>query len=256
MKLQPIERKKRWLIIICILLLVILCMGTSWLIIRAGTQTGKDQNSAHYNVSATAATHATATALAQPLFQDNFANNTHGWSTNNLSGYTRAIQNNQLLLTNTNHTVLVESLPTTTTFTNFSLTTTLTLAQADSADSVGLYLRGDSNLDHDYRIDIFGNTTYAVGKESLDTNNNVINTFLIPPTSSAFLHPVGQPNTLTVTMDGIQLTEEINGHLVASLTDSDYTHGQIALFVSNSDISESTTAAFSSITIYSLLPEK
>jgi hypothetical protein len=254
--MQKLMKRRRFLfVLVCALLLLLLSLGTFWVVGRVRSTKENTQTTPTRPASATANAHATATALARPLFVDYFTNNKHGWSTDDVAGFTRTVQDNMLTLTDTNHTVLVESLPTNLTFKNFSLTTTFTLTQAEENDSVGLYLRGDSNLDHDYRIDIFGNSTYAISKESLDVQNNNVSTFLIPPTTSSFLNPVGQQNTLAVTMNDIELTMQLNGHLVGSITDADYKQGQIALFVSNSANSASTTATFSSIAIYPL-PEQ
>jgi len=191
----------------------------------------------------------TLTPTPQPLFSDNFADNSKGWYVSDVSGYTRTVSNNRLTLSATNHKILVESVPANQTFDDFTLTTTVTLLQADANDSVGLYMRGDSNLDHDYRIAISGNTMYSISKESLDANNEQVVSYLVPPTHSAALHPLGQANTLTVTMQGPALTLSINGTTVTSIIDTDYTHGQIALFVANGSTSDGVTAAFSSIEI-------
>ena len=254
--IQKLMKRRRYVIaLVCVLLLLILSTGAVWFVTRVNGTKGIMQTTPTRPVPAAAYARATATALATPLFIDDFTNNKHGWSTDDVTGFTRSVQNNTLTLIDTNHTVLVESLPTNVTFKNFSLTATFTLTQADEHDSIGLYLRGDSNLDHDYRINIYGNSTYAMSKESLDTQNNVVTTFLIPPTHTSFLNPIGQQNMINVTMNDIELTMQLNGHLVGSVTDADYKQGQIALFVSNSPASESTTATFSYIAIYPL-PEQ
>jgi len=154
-----------------------------------------------------------------------------------------------LELTDTNHKSLIESLPTTHSFDDFSLTTTLTLEQGDKNDSVGVYLRGDSNLDHDYRINIFGNNTYAISKEYLDSNNAPQSLYLVPPTHLPQLKPLGAPNIVTVIMDGPTLQLLVNGKVVNTISDPDYTKGQIALFVTNGTTSQGVTAIFSSIQI-------
>ena len=254
--IQKFMKRRRFLLIFsCVLLLLILSADILWSMTHAESTGHNIPTSPTRLATATAYAHATATTLTQPLFIDDFANNKHGWSTDDVAGFTRDVQNGTLMLTNTNHTTLVESLPTNITFKNFALTTTFALTQANDDDSVGLYLRGDSNLDHDYRINIYGNATYAISKETLNGQNDVVSTFLIPPTQTSFLNPIGQQNTLAITMNGIELTMVLNGHLVGSITDDSYTHGQIALFVSNSPVSESTSATFSYISIYPL-PEE
>lgn len=192
----------------------------------------------------------TPSLTPQPLFSDNFIDNKNGWYTGDVSGYTRIINNNLLTLSDTNHQLLTESLPASTTFDNFTITTTFTLLKADVHDSVGLYLRGDSNLDHDYRVEVFGDTSYAISKESLDATHNQAITYLVGPAHTTALKPLGQQNTLAVIMKGPSLVLLINNIIVNTLTDSDYTRGQIALFVNNSETSDGVTAVFSSIVVY------
>lgn len=195
----------------------------------------------------------TAQGTMLPLFSDDFVDNSKGWSVANVAGYTRMLQDGALTLSDTTHTVLVESVPTRTTFTNFSLTTAFTFTQGDENDSVGLYLRGDSNLDHDYRIDIFDNNTYAISKEALDANDTLEQTYLVQPSHTPFLKPMGQKNVLAISMQGPTMVVQINGKTVHSVTDMDYTHGQIALFVSNGQTSSGVAAKFHNLVIYPLL---
>jgi hypothetical protein len=191
----------------------------------------------------------------QPLFYDDFTGPNQGWYLDSLAGYTRIIMNDSLVLEDANHSVLTESLPTTQTFSNYTLSVDFTMLQANAADSIGVYLRGDSNLDHDYRIDIYGNNTYSVSKEYLDANKVPQATFLVAPTMAWPLLPLGQQNVLTVTMQGPEMDISINGTMVNTVIDSDYTSGQIALFVQNSASSSGVKAAFSSVSVTSL-PEQ
>lgn len=184
-----------------------------------------------------------------PLFSDDFVDNSKGWATGDVSGYTRVVGNQMLLLTATNHKMLIESIPTSTTYSDFSLTITFKLIMADAQDSMGLYLRGDSNLDHDYRIDIFGNNTYSISKETLDSEDNSQTINLAGPVQNAHLAPERQTNTLTMIMKGSQLTLILNGTVVQTLTDTDYKQGQIALFVSHGPASAGVSAVFNSIEI-------
>ncbi|HEV2663251.1 MAG TPA: family 16 glycoside hydrolase [Ktedonobacteraceae bacterium] len=190
-----------------------------------------------------------ATATPTPLFSDDFVDNTKGWYISNVAGYTRMLMVSGLELTDTNHKSLIESLPTTHSFDDFSLITTLTLEQGDKNDSVGVYLRGDSNLDHDYRINIFGDNTYSISKEYLDTNNAPQSLYLVPPTHLPQLKPLGAPNKVTIIMQGSIMQLLINDTYVNTLSDPDYTKGQIALFVTNGTTSQGVTAIFSSIEI-------
>jgi len=192
----------------------------------------------------------TTFSTPQPLFFDNFADTSKGWSLSSVSGYTRSIDNNTLTLADANHKILTESLPTNTIYNDFMITVSFTLLQANNDDSVGLYVRGDSNLDHDYRIDIFGDSSYAISKEFLDANNALQAKALVSQTKTTALHPVGLQNNVTVAMKGSVLILQINGSLINSIVDTDYTTGQIALFVQNSNSSSGVEASFSSVAVY------
>jgi hypothetical protein len=192
---------------------------------------------------------AAITPSPTPFFADNFADNSQGWYISNVVGYKRSLTSNGLMLTNTNTNPMIESLPINHKFDDFIMTTTLTLMQGDKNDSVGVYLRGDSNLDHDYRIDIFGNTMYAISKEYLDTTNAPQILYLVPPSHSFSLKPRGETNTVTIIMKGPTMLLLINGKLVNAIIDEDYTRGQIALFVAHGATSSGVTAIFNSIEI-------
>lgn len=238
-------------IIIVLLSLLILLSGITLLVFKTrenpqGNVQGNHPKSATKIPTPTAS----ATLTPQPLFVDNFLDNKKGWYTGSVDGYARSLDSNGLTLTDTNHKVLTESLPTNQLFDNVIITTTFTLQNADKNDSVGLYIRGDSNLDHDYRIELFGNNMYAISKESLDATNHPQITYLAGPTHTAALKTTGQQNTLVITMNGAVLTLQINGVLVNTVIDDDYTRGQIALFVANGTTSSGVTALFSSISVY------
>ncbi len=187
-----------------------------------------------------------------PLFFDDFIASGKQWALsgqNDTSGYLRTMDNDQLILSDANHKILIESLPTSAIFSDFSFTTTFTLLKGDENDSVGFYLRGDSNLDHDYRVDIFGNNRFAISKELLNPDETARTNILDGPTSSSLLLSKNQTNTLTVMMKGPFVVLVINGTIAASLVDADYSHGQIALFVNNGPTSDGVSASFSSVRV-------
>ena len=192
----------------------------------------------------------TGQSIAKPLFTDDFGDVNNGWAVGSASGYTRVINDGTLTLANENHTILTESLPTDLTFDDFSLTVTFTLLQATAGDSMGLYIRGDTNLDHDYRIDFYVNGTYTISKEYLDTQDLPQETFLQPSTFTSSLRPMGESNTVTVMMKGPTMVLIMNKHVIKTTTDDAYTSGQIALFVHNSLASNKVEATFSSVVVY------
>ncbi len=249
--MKRIENKKRvQRALLYSIALLVLISGGVFLTLRFTH--GKAYTSSPQQKTSTPTQLPTVQGTIQPLFSEDFVDNSNGWSVVNVAGYTRMLQDDALTLSSTTHNVLVESIPTRTTFTNFSLTTAFTFVQGDGNDSVGLYLRGDSNLDHDYRVDIFGNNAYAISKEALDESNTLEQTFLVRPSHTSLLKPIGQKNVLAVSMQGPVMVVQVNGRTLSSLTDISYTHGQIALFVSNGQTSSGITAKFHNLTIYPL----
>src|SRR5256885_9066697 len=231
-----------------VFLLIMVISGTIFFYVQGkNSKTSSNGNSAVSPTArkATPTPTPTAQSTPQPLFSDDFTDKSKGWYLGSASGYTRVIDNNTLTLADSNHTILTESLPTNTSFDDFMVRVTFTILQANQDDSMGLYLRGDSNLDYDYRIDIYGNNTYAISKEFLDASKSQQVEFLVSPSAATALKLVGQPNTITAIMKGPELVLLINGTLVNSVTDTDYTSGQIALFVQNSEISSEVEASFS-----------
>jgi hypothetical protein len=198
----------------------------------------------------------TTNATPKALFSDNFANNKKGWATGNDSGFSRNITNNALVLVenNQNH-ILPEPLPSNSTFSDFTVTATFTFNQGDKNDSVGIYMRGDSNLDHDYRVDINGDKTYAIAWEYIDSSNAPRQQFIVNATNSSAIKPIGQQNTVTVIMKGSQLVLLVNGTKVKSISDTNYTSGQIALYVAHGTTSSGAQASFSSVVVYPPPPQ-
>jgi hypothetical protein len=251
--------KRKWPLmgIICLLLLVLVSAIFFVPSIKGDGSSVSHSSSRHLGQAATAdittpTLNATSSVTPTPLFFDDFIASNQGWALsgeNDTSGYLRTRVNNQLVLSDTNHQILIESLPTDVTFSDFSLTVAFTLLKGDENDSVGLYLRGDSNLDHDYRIDIFGDNRFAIKKELLNPDKTVQTNILKGPTPSSLLLPKNQVNTLTVMMKGPFMVLAINGTIVASLIDADYARGQIALFVNNGSTSDGVSASFSSVRV-------
>jgi len=190
------------------------------------------------------------TPPAQAVFYDTFINNALGWSITNEAGYIRTVANGKLTLTDTNpNTTLVESLPTTAIYDNFMVAIDLTVLNAGNKDSAGIYVRGDSNMDHDYRIEINGDNTFDIAKEYLDSSKKPHTTILVGPLPSPALNPPGMQNTIRVIMVGAQLLLFINNIEVSSISDSDYTTGQIALFARTGEASNGVSVSFSRVEV-------
>jgi len=247
--------------------LVLVCLVTAVVILLGGSLFGilwKRGNGTPGGAQATASPTPTATPTWMPtavtpppnsLFYDTFQNNSHGWSLASNDGYYRILVNNSLILANTNpNTPMIESVPTSTNLTDYMISVDFTINRGDAHDSVGLYLRGDSRLDHDYRIDINGNKTLDVAKEWIDPQATQPDqeTMLRNPIRTSLLNPLGQQNTLSVTLLGPKLTIVLNNETLFTLIDSSYTSGQAALFVRHGSSSSGVNVSFSRVEIDSL----
>ncbi len=184
-----------------------------------------------------------------PLFYEDFLDNSKGWALTNSPDFTRALDDDKLTLAVTNHNILTETVPTSTVFGDCTIDIRFTLLKADANDSVGVYVRGDGLLFHDYRVDIFGNNTVALRKEYLDADKKPQTLEFEKTARVAALASIGKPNTLSLIMKGPYIMLQINGKTIKTIVDSDYTRGQIALFVNNGPTSDGVTAVFSSVKI-------
>jgi hypothetical protein len=190
------------------------------------------------------------TPPAQSEFYDTFKNNALDWSVSSTAGYYRTVKPGTLTLVNTNvGTTMVESLPTNSTFDNCTVIVNLTILRASSDDSIGVYVRGDTNLEHDYRIDLNGNGTFDIAKEYLDLRNSPQSVILLGPKIDSALNPQGKRNTITVTMIGSQLQLFINNVKVGDVIDNDYIDGQVALFTHLGEDSQDVAVSFSKVEI-------
>ena len=190
------------------------------------------------------------TPPAQSEFYDTFKNNAQNWSVSNASGYDRMISHGGLTLTNTNqNSTLIESIPNNSSFANCTVIVDLTMLRVGPSDSVGIFFRGDTNLEHDYRIDLYGDGTFDIVKEYLDTTNNPQFVVLAKAKINNILKPLGSPNTILLAMDGPQMRVYINNLRVSAVTDSAYTAGQIALFAQANGESPEVQVFFSRVEI-------
>jgi hypothetical protein len=254
------RKYRRLLVWVALILFVVLCAsaisnaqirrgGNSIAGIATSTVTKVATKS---SITPTVASTPTVVQTPVPLFAEDFNNNHNGWAVNTAE-YVRTLSNGKLTLSVTNHTILTESVPIATPLSNFTLSTDFTLQKAGPHDRMGLYLRGDGNLDYDYRIDVYGNNTITINKESLDATGVSQSAVLATISSKdSILNPVGQQNYLMVEMNGPDITLWINGVEVKTLQDYDYTHGQADLFVENVEPSKVATVTFSSLDITSI----
>jgi hypothetical protein len=255
---RPLRPPNTIFITSIIILLLALSTGSFFLVKSQGDAAGHTMSTVSPTIPTTTTPTPTATSNEmyletpppQAVFYDTFLNNALGWSITNEVGYIRTLANRRLTLTDTNpNTTLVESLPTNAIYDNFMVTVDLTILYAGENDSVGIYVRGDSNMDHDYRIEINGDNTFDIANEYLDASKNPGATILNGPLPSSALNPPRMQNTIRVIMVGAQLLLFINNTEVTSISDSDYTTGQIALFARAGKASNGVSVSFSRVEV-------
>lgn len=191
-----------------------------------------------------------------PLFAETFANNSKQWDMQSMPGrYLVSIKNGNLILEDDDNKLFPMLLPGGKNFTNFKLIVNATLSKGDQGNGYGLCLRGTTDsggyLTAYYRIELYGNRTYAVFKVATDANGNTSSTTLVDTTAHAAIKPVGQSNQIVVIANGSKITLIINGQTVQTFSDTSYASGAIALFVSNlPGTHPGSQATFSHLAIY------
>ena len=248
---QAVERKRITYIIFIALIVVLLLLSTGSFLFIIGNNGSKSVITIGTSTPTPSPTPIyLETPPVQSEFYDTFKNNAQDWSVSSTEGYYRSIEPGELTLANTNvNTTMVESLPTNSTFDNGTIIVNLIILQANTNDSVGLYLRGDTNLEHDYRIDLNGNGTFDIAKEYLDSKNNPQSIILFGPKSDTPLNSQGMRNTITLTMNGSRLQLFINNQRVGVVIDSDYEDGQVALFARLGKSSKKVAVGFTKVEI-------
>lgn len=249
-----VKRKMSAVILACVTLLIFSLIGGSlfWFQRQGNSTPGHPTGSTlHTTPSSTPTLVPTEiTPPAEATFYDTFVDNRHGWSLSGTNGALRILTETQLILANSNpNSILIENVPTSTNLDDYVISVDFTLNLGDARDSTGLYVRGDSHLDHDYRIDINGNKTVDVAKEWLDDTQTPQNTLLATPQATNLLKPPGSLNTLTIFMIDQTITVLINNIAITTVTDSAYISGQIALFVHHGSSSNGAIYSFSRVEI-------
>ena len=250
---QAVKRKKFTRIVFIALSVVLLLLSISsfLFIVRSGNKSSKLATAPGTSAPSPSPTPIyLETPPVQSEFYDTFKNNAQDWSVSSTEGYFRSIEPGELTLANTNvNTTMVESLPTNSTFDNGTIIVEFTILETSVNDSVGLYVRGDTNLEHDYRIDFNGNGTFDIAKEYLDSRNSPQSTILFGPKSDIALNSQGVRNTIVLTMNGSRLQLFINNQRVGVAIDSDYEDGQVALFARLGKSSKKVAVGFTKVEI-------
>lgn len=191
-----------------------------------------------------------------PLFSDTFMNNNNGWDLTSKPGqFSVKIGHGSLVLEDDNNKLLWEIVPGGRTFNDFFPTVDAVLSKGSQDNGYGVYIRGASNQNYDiasyYRLEMYGDGTYAVFKGTMDAAGNSNSQRLVDYTASPLIHKQGQVNQIGISAKGSTLTFYVNGQLLNTVIDNSYTSGSIALFVSNlPGTSPGAQATFSHLAIY------
>lgn len=198
----------------------------------------------------------TPTPKGPLLFHDTFQANNAGWNLASQAGeYSLHIGSGFLTLEDDNNRLLWELLPGSKTFNNFLLNVDAVLSKGTQDNGYGVYIRGASNQTVDiatyYRFEIYGDGTFAVFKGTLDASGTSQSSTLVTYTISSAIHKQGQVNHIAILANGSTFSFTVNGQLLKSFTDSSYTSGSVALFVSNlANTTAGAQAKFSNLAIY------
>ncbi len=191
-----------------------------------------------------------------PLFADNFSSDAYGWNLQSSPGnYTVTLGNSVLGLKVEKQSLLWELLPGERTFSNFTLMVRADLTQGDQNNGYGVFIRGTSDQKTDlasyYRFELYGDGSYAIFKGTSDAGGNSIATKMVNYTLNPVIKKRGEVNQIMIIAKGPVLSFVVNGQLLKAITDTSFSSGSIALFVSNLPQSKpGAQAQFSQFAIY------
>ena len=198
-----------------------------------------------------------ATPQGTPLFQDEFMNNSNGWSIQSYPGeFSVALGNGALKLENDNNKLLWELVPGNKKYGDFQLSVDAVLSKGSQDNGYGVYIRSglsqNAAITTFYRFELYGDGSFAMFKGATDANGIVTTSRLTGYTNSSAIQKQGSLNHITIAAKGSSLQFIVNGQTLSAVSDATYTSGSIALFVSNlQKASPGATATFSHLAIYS-----
>jgi hypothetical protein len=162
---------------------------------------------------------------------------------------------NALVLEDDNNDLLWEPLPINKTFADFTLSFDAMLSRGDQVNGYGVYIRGSAVQNTDmatyYRFELYGDGSYAIFKGTVDASGTSTSSKLVDYTLSSAIQKQGILNHVTITAKGSTLSLMVNGQMVKTITDSSYTDGAIAPFVSNmQNAKPGAQAKFENLALY------
>ncbi len=250
---QPPEQKSRphvGRIILLVLLLLVVVGGLA----GGGYYLVKRNTNAVSTPSTTVNIAPTAVPKGKPIFQDAFSDNKNGWDTTSLAGvFSANVGNGSLVLEDDNSRLLWELVPGGRNFGNFFLTVDALLSKGAQNNGYGIYIRGASHQNVDiatyYRFEVYGDGSFVVFMGTVDASGASKSS---PITSAAFspaIYKQGQVNHIAISANGPSMSFLVNGQLLKTFSDTTYSAGSIALFVSNLT-PPGAQATFSNLVVY------
>ncbi len=197
------------------------------------------------------------TSTEHLVFGDCFQDNRNHWDTPTVPNqFLATVGNGSLVLEDDNNTLFAEQIRGNPhVFSDFTLNVEAVLSQGDQNNGYGVYIR--SRVDTRgmfktyYRFELFGDGAYAIYKGIVDTSDTSTVTKLVDFTPNAAIHQQGSINHIAIIARGSTMTLMVNGTVVKTITDSDYSTGEIALFVSNlNSAAAGAQATFTKLGIY------
>lgn len=199
------------------------------------------------------------TPTTPPLFSDSFQNNNNGWDLTSISGkYSVKVGGGSMVLEDDDNKLLWELVPGTKVYSNFKLVVDATLSRGDQSNGYGVYIRGASNQNSElatyYRFELYGDGTYAIFKGVVDASGNSQGNKLVDYTTDPAIQKQGSVNHIAIIANGPGMTFILNGQTLKVVTDTSYTGGSVALFVSNlpAPTPPDAQATFNNLAIYPL----
>lgn len=193
-----------------------------------------------------------------PLFSDNFSSDANGWNLQSSPGnYAVTLNNGTLTMEMDKNQLLWELLPGERTFSNFTLIVNAVLNRGDQNNGYGVYIRGTANARSDlatyYRLELYGDGSYAIFKGLTDASGISTGTKLVNYTLNTAIKKQGKTNQIMIIAKGPTLSFIVNDQLLKTITDTSYVSGLVALFVSNlPEAKPGMQAQFSGFAIYPL----
>lgn len=207
--------------------------------------------------SSPTATPATPTPSVPALFSDSFTNNNNGWDLTSDPGgkFLVKVGGGSLIVQDNENLLLPELVPGGKSFSNFRLTVNAILSKGTQDNGYGVYIRGtldaNSNITTFYRFELYGDGTFAIFKGTVDGSGKMNSSRLVNYTPSSAILKKGSLNHITITANGPNMTFTVNGQTLSAISDTSYTSGLVALFVSNIQGSPpGAQATFQKLAIY------